>query len=525
MKEAPVKVGDVLAGKYRVEAILGMGGMGVVVEATHLDLQELRAIKLMLPDAIEEKEMVDRFMQEARSAGRLKSEYVARIHDVGRLDNGSPYIVMEHLEGADLRAVLKKRGRLAAPEAIHYALQACEALAEAHALGIVHRDLKPANLFLTTRTDGTPCIKLLDFGISKVLGAADLEMTKTQTVLGSPSYMSPEQMRSPRNVDARTDIWALGVILYRLLTGELPFRAESVPELVTKVAQGAPKNPSSIVTDLPADLDAVLLRCLERDLSRRYANVGELSSALLPFAPSEARASIERIARVLASASHGRGALPSVPRVTPTIERAGASILADTSPVTVSVPATTPGITAPTASTASGAPVAGQPGPPMRVASGDAWVNTAFGGGTIAVHRWKLWAVGAAAGALVLGGVVALVASRLSQPTLIASPAAVPQQNPAADRVAETDPRPPPPVLARSPAADTAVPVMVAAGPPSTPALVKGPLPGARPAGGAALTPGPRSATKAVEPPPPTATAVVPTAAPTAAHRMFGSEN
>ncbi len=311
MKEVPVKVGDVLAGKYRVDSILGVGGMGVVVEATHLELLEPRAIKLMLPEALENSESVERFLREARASSRLKSEYVARVHDVGKLDSGVPYMVMEHLHGSDLRHLIKERGRLPAPEAIHYALQACEALAEAHSMGIIHRDLKPANLFLTQRNDGTPCIKVLDFGISKVLGSADLEMTKTQAVLGSPSYMSPEQMRSARTVDARTDIWSLGVILYRLITGELPFRADSITELVTKVLQNAPRRPSTIVPEIPKELDEVLLRCFERDLTRRYANVGELSSALLPFAPSEARASIERIARVLAVASHGRGALPA----------------------------------------------------------------------------------------------------------------------------------------------------------------------------------------------------------------------
>ncbi len=458
---------------------------------------------------------------------------------MGRLDNGSPYIVMEHLQGADLRTVLKKRGRLPAHEAIHYALQACEALAEAHAIGIVHRDLKPANLFLTTRTDGTPCIKVLDFGISKVLGAADLEMTKTQTVLGSPSYMSPEQMRSPRNVDARTDIWALGVILYRLLTGELPFRADSVPELVTKVALGAPNKPSSIVPELPPELDAVILRCFERDLGRRYANVGDLSSALLPFAPSEARASIERIARVLASASHGRGALPSVPRVTP-VDRTGASVLGKTSPMTVS--AATPSaagagqdgpsaVSAQTSHVTASAPDAPTAGPrpsgqAMRGTSGDAWVNTAFGGGTIAVHRWKLWAIVAAAGSLALGGVVALVVARVTHPTM--GGAEGPPQTPLSVTMGGAQSPPQTPL--------TALPVVVAAGGPvatvapaetaappavatSAPTVVKGPMPVARG----------RAGTKGTEPPPPTAPPVVPpappAAAPTAAHRMFGTEN
>ncbi len=227
---------------------------------------------------------------------------MARVHDVGKLENGLPYIVMEHLEGRDLRRVLKEQGHLTVGDAVHYALQACEALAEAHTAGIIHRDLKPGNLFLTTRADGSPCVKVLDFGISKQLGIDDEEMTKTHALLGSPSYMSPEQMRSSRAVDARTDIWSMGVILYRLLTGELPFKGENVTMLVTLVLQTRPLPPSSIVPELPAELDAVVLRCLERELADRWASVGELSTALLPFAPSEARASVERIARTLSAA-------------------------------------------------------------------------------------------------------------------------------------------------------------------------------------------------------------------------------
>ncbi len=496
MKESPVKVGEVLAGKYRVDSILGVGGMGVVVEATHLELQEPRAIKLMLPEALEEKEAVERFMREARASSRLKSEYVARVHDVGKLDNGSPYMVMEQLHGSDLRHVIKERGRLPAPEAIHYALQACEALAEAHSIGIIHRDLKPANLFLTQRTDGTPCIKVLDFGISKVLGSADLEMTKTQAVLGSPSYMSPEQMRSARNVDARTDIWSLGVILYRLITGELPFRAESITELVTKVLQNAPRPPSTIVPDVPRELDDVLLRCFERDLSRRYANVGELSAALLPFAPSEARASIERIARVLAVASHGRGALPPP------------GVVVDLGP----------------SSKASF---------PARSSSGDAWANTSFGAGTIAVHRWKLWALGAAFAVMSIAFGVSILVSRHAHPEAVSpsidDTSAAPLPRPAAVAMGET-PKPQPatlgapPVPVPSPQAPAAEPPPATAPPVAPPVTVvagRGPLPTARP-----LEAHPPRLAKTAEPAPvPPPPAPSPPVASTAPHRMFGSDN
>jgi serine/threonine-protein kinase len=314
MTHSPVREGEVLAGKYRVERVLGMGGMGVVVAATHLDLHELRAIKLMLPTALENAEAVERFMREARAAARLRSEHVAKVHDVGHLENGAPYMVMEYLSGADLGQVLKQRGPLPAHEAALYAIQVCSALAEAHSSGVIHRDLKPANLFLSQRPDGTPCIKVLDFGISKVTGAgSDFEMTKTHAVLGSPQYMSPEQMRSSRSVDARTDIWSLGVILYKLVTGKAPFRGQNITELISAVLEGAPPAPSTRCAGLPLGLDDVIARCLARKPEGRYGSVNELAAALLPFAPAGAGAAVDPMARLLASvAPETRARLDSV---------------------------------------------------------------------------------------------------------------------------------------------------------------------------------------------------------------------
>src|SRR3954470_13666053 len=216
MSEAPVQEGEILAGKYRVERVLGVGGMGVVVAATHLQLDERVAIKFLVPDALSSDEAVARFAREARAAVKIKSEHVARVIDVGTLDNGAPYMVMEYLEGGDLSRVLQAQGPLPVEDAVEYVLQACEAIAHAHVLGIVHRDLKPANLFLTKRNDGSQSVKVLDFGISKVLSgnsgasSSDAAMTRTRAVMGSPLYMSPEQMTSTRDVDGRTDIWALG---------------------------------------------------------------------------------------------------------------------------------------------------------------------------------------------------------------------------------------------------------------------------------------------------------------------------
>ena len=288
-----MRVGEILAGKYRVERILGLGAMGVVVAATHVDLLELRAIKFMLPSMLGDAEGVERFLREARAVSRLRSRHVATVYDVGRLETGAPFIVMEHLEGADLKSVLDQRRVLAPGEAAAYVCEACEALAEAHAAGIIHRDIKPANLFLATRAGAPPTIKVLDFGIAKMAsgpGSAAMEVTRTKEILGTPLYMSPEQMRSMRNTDARSDVWSLGVILYRALTGKVPFDGESLTEVCIAVLGDTPVRPSELRPDLPAGLDAVILGCLEKDPARRIGSAAELAMALAPFAASTARA-------------------------------------------------------------------------------------------------------------------------------------------------------------------------------------------------------------------------------------------
>src|SRR6188768_2962187 len=204
-----LREGHVLAGKYRIERVLGQGGMGVVVAATHLQLGERVALKFLLPQAIHNPEAVERFAREARAAVKIKSEHVARVSDVGLLESGAPYMVMEYLEGYDLSTWLQQRGPLPVEQAVEFILQACEAIAEAHALGIVHRDLKPANLFVIQRADGVLSVKVLDFGISKATGLIGSgDMTTTSAVMGSPYYMSPEQMGSTKDTDTRADIWA-----------------------------------------------------------------------------------------------------------------------------------------------------------------------------------------------------------------------------------------------------------------------------------------------------------------------------
>ncbi|WP_437978035.1 serine/threonine-protein kinase [Sorangium sp. So ce295] len=301
---SPVTEGQILSGKYRVERILGQGGMGVVVAALHEKLHQRVAIKLLHPGANDE--MVERFVREARAAVRLKSEHVARVLDVGTLETGAPFMVMEYLEGSDLQETLRQRGPLDLEEAVGYVLEACEAIAEAHAAGIIHRDLKPANLFLTRAADGTGMVKVLDFGISKALadpstaGAEpELGLTKTAMVLGSPLYMAPEQMRSARSVDARADIWSLGAILYQLLTARVPFDASSLSELILMINTESPPPPTTFRRDLPPGLEAAILRCLERDVAKRFKSVAELAGAIVDFGPPLALASLERIERTL----------------------------------------------------------------------------------------------------------------------------------------------------------------------------------------------------------------------------------
>ena len=307
--------GDVLAGKFRIERVLGVGGMGMVVSAMHLHLDERVAIKFLLPEALTNAEAVARFGREARAAVKIKSEHVARVTDVGALETGAPYMVMELLRGQDLSQLLHDHGALAVPVAVQYVLQACEALAEAHAIGIVHRDLKPANLFLTTRADGSPCIKVLDFGISKVANksgsGSDMGMTRTQSIMGSPLYMSPEQMASARDVDQRADIWAVGCVLYELVTGRVPFEAETMPQLCTLILHQDPPSPRSIRADVPDALDHAILRCLRKDRNQRYANVATLAADLAGFSPDAGPRSAERISRVLSSSGMSSTALAS----------------------------------------------------------------------------------------------------------------------------------------------------------------------------------------------------------------------
>jgi serine/threonine-protein kinase len=291
--------GEIVAGKYAVDRLMTPGGMGIVAEARHLELGTRVAIKFLLDDGHQNPELVQRFIREARATSELTGQHVVRVHDVGRLESGAPYMVMEYLSGIDLKEELGRRGPMPWAEAVDFVLQACEGLAEAHARGIVHRDIKPSNLFLTRHPDGSPLIKVLDFGISKVEGAEfDHSLTATTEVIGSPQYMSPEQVRAARMVDARTDIWSLGVLLYELVSDEAPFSAETLSAISAMIVADPPVPLSTYCRDLPSGFEAVVMRCLEKDRDRRFHSVAELAAALGPYASSRGKLSAERAMRI-----------------------------------------------------------------------------------------------------------------------------------------------------------------------------------------------------------------------------------
>jgi serine/threonine-protein kinase len=326
-----IGVGDVVADKYKVEKTLGKGGMGYVVAARHMQLDQQVAIKVLIPELAENEDAVARFLREARAAVKIRSEHIVRVLDVGTLDDGAPFMVMEFLEGRDLAREMEERKRLPVGDAVDYVLQVCEGLAEAHAVGIVHRDLKPANLFITRKSDGTNLVKILDFGISKALmvegQASPVPITATQGVMGSPHYMSPEQVRKPKTVDTRSDIWSLGVILHEFLTGTPPFASETPMAILAAVVSDEPPEIRSTRFDVPDALQTVVSTCLAKEPSRRYADVVELALALKAFAPGSGDASFNRISAILRTAKDRSASVPKPlmwPSSAPTLESGNA---------------------------------------------------------------------------------------------------------------------------------------------------------------------------------------------------------
>ena len=276
-----VAVGDIVAEKYRIDRRLGEGGMGVVLEARHLELGTQVAIKVLRAGGGDEA----RFLREAQATSRIESEHVARVLDVGRMANGGPFIVMERLQGEDLARRLAGVGRIAPRVAVGHVLQACSALREAHALGIVHRDVKPSNLFLVRRRDGSEMVKVLDFGISKLTRALDEvasapTATAASVVMGSIAYMAPEQLESAAGADARSDIWSLGVVLFELVSGVRPFVGENAVAVAARIAGSSPPRLRDVARDAPAALEAIVARCLMKDAGARYGGIDELADAL-----------------------------------------------------------------------------------------------------------------------------------------------------------------------------------------------------------------------------------------------------
>jgi len=296
-RAAPVREGDVIQDKYVAQGMLGAGGMGVVIAAKDKVLGRTVAIKFLASLATEAA--CERFLREAKASTRITSEHGVRLIDHGTLPNGLPFLVMEHLEGQTLKALLEESGPFPRARAVDFLMQALQAIAEAHSKNVVHRDIKPSNLFLTRRADGTELIKVLDFGIAKIFEAETASgITGSQdTRLGSLPYMSPEQLIDPRSVDRRADIWAAGATLYEFLCGKTPFAAAGHYDMVARMMQAGhgQRKLRYPELDVPAGLNRVIARCLNPDRARRYQSVTELAVALAPFGSSDAQHSLSRI--------------------------------------------------------------------------------------------------------------------------------------------------------------------------------------------------------------------------------------
>jgi eukaryotic-like serine/threonine-protein kinase len=456
-----VQPGDVLADKYRVERVLGQGGMGVVVLAEHIELRERVAIKFLLDSPGENAELAERFIREARAAVRIKSEHVVRVIDVGRLPTGAPYMVMEYLEGEDLSQRLLA-GRVPIEDAVDYVIQCCEAMHVAHRSGIVHRDLKPANLFLTQRPDGSALVKVLDFGISKVKStdAAQLSLTHTQTMMGSPLYMSPEQMRSSKDVSPAADIWSLGVILHELISGDVPFTGATFPEVLVQVMSEPPPKLRLLRPEVPAELEAVVLRCLEKHPADRYSSVATLAVALTPFAS----------ARTLGLQSRMRN---NVSRPAPAVPVAPVRLIQSTQ-VVVDVPviampeavAPTAPAPAPDAASRLGAPVAASLAR-EHAKTNTAWAEQSSDSAPRGSGSRRLWL--AAAGALGAVGLAAALLLRSTGAEPAVAPAGVPAAGGHAPSVNDSSVKPAPrvaPLVEPTAAAVSPSPEPVPASPP-----------------------------------------------------------
>ena len=472
--------GQLVGGRYRLIQPLGAGGMGSVWRATHLGLGVIVAVKFLSQALAGHAEAHARFAREASTAAMVRGRHVVDVLDFGVDELGRPFLAMELLSGEDLANRVVRLGRLPPEQVVEIIEQASRGLAKAHASGVVHRDLKPANLFLTARADGTPLIKVLDFGISKTLDEGATPLTTTHGAMGSPMYMSPEQIRSAKRVDARTDIWSLGVILYELLADATPFEADTTSAMLAAIVADPPIPLRSRRADVPAALEQVIARCLEKDPTRRFASLAELSAALAPFAPEQARVSVPRIARVLGAAGP--------PQTEAAPPRSLAATMGETRGRPPETADTAPAVSSPTTAKQDGAPpdawvpsFTGTPvGTPAATPAGTQAPARSARGVLIAVAATGL--VGLAATTLVVGrtrstdasgasgpasGATTAAPSEPARPALPASssPAAPSASTaPAASTTTTADGRSPPPVGAeRAPSRGKA--------PPATPSV------------------------------------------------------
>jgi cytochrome c peroxidase len=315
------RAGEIIDGKYRIERTLGRGGMGVVFAAEHVATLQRVAVKILQTRGGETPASLARFQREIMLTAAIASERVVRVTDAGVVA-GTPYMVMERLEGADLGSVLRERGSLPVEEAVDHALDACAALARAHAQGIVHRDIKPSNLFLARAVSGVPIVKVLDFGLSKkqVLGGNEADsLTGTGQLLGSLPYMAPEQLRNA--AAAPTDIWALGATLYHCLAGRRPFQGDTAADLILAIIESAPESLRSVRPEIPAALEAAVLACLQKDPQQRPASMEALALLLEPFGTERGRAAVQEILGTGAPSSSATRSIRPPPASVPSAER------------------------------------------------------------------------------------------------------------------------------------------------------------------------------------------------------------
>jgi serine/threonine-protein kinase len=499
----PTVPGSILAGKYRVERIIGQGGMGVVVVARHIVLDERVALKFLLPEYATHPEASTRFLREAQAAVKIKSEHVARVSDVGTLETGAPYMVMEFLEGRDLSRLLIDEGVLQVEDAVDFVIQGSEALAEAHGYGIVHRDIKPANLFLTRRPNGLPLVKVLDFGISKTTGNQVDNLTKTTASMGSALYMSPEQMQASRGVDHRTDIYALGISLYELLAGKQPFYADTLPQLCAEIFTGTPTPIRSLRQDVPEGLANVLEKAYARDRGVRFQSVGELVVALAPYAPARSQVAIESVAKMAGlpvPMAGAPGVRVSAPPASPVVNLAGNAPVIGADTLRSGFPGASPGhavmgglpqTTGPGVSVANPPSIPVQSRAPLVVLALVALLGIGGGAAYLALHHSNAQTVSQAP-------------SAPSPPAAPAAPGAGTPAATAAETAAPTAPAASTAVAATTASASPPSPTAPAttAAPPPTAVVVKGPVGGGRPKPPPVVAPPPVALPPPVAPPP-----------------------